>query len=677
MVRRLALKTGSFALILPEVVSGHVEFPFYGKVTAIEGETATVESLSEHESFTGQVPANSLQASLVTKAEATRLRHRALLRQAAWIQSAGRYWHGQVVGFDGRLARLQLPARTVLVEPSELTAVAPVVALLLRDISFSTDDMSADTLTDVHSTILERILEGPDASNDIAAVLHELVPRSALPTGNEVVQWVDSRTGVERTFRLQHVVDFAYVNDGNNPWPPSLRSSIGHSFCDDPLMREASAVRSAANSGPATQRHVSTPVSLSSLFADAESAHSSNPSPHVPPRTPRRRSDPAGELELQEPPRVRSRTVSAGRPDYNVHMASPAQLQAGGLDTRVIDALVDQPDLLGRYIRLVSSSISPVETATGNDPEPERRTSKYAFAPTSTQISIHDAITAPSHRGKHPTLFVETLIQSTAVRFQPHPGVVMRIFDFQFGLLGLSILHFIPFGIHQRMAWLNKGGVNMQNFSAGVAVPRPEPAESMGTLIDASRVLCRFAQDFFTPPVRDVFEALLELFQRLDSWHTWAAVDLPHLIYWANEVLENFRSRVHSSHDPISSSESVVARISLNDGELQNVLHSSARRPSISHQPGRRGGNPVALREQPGQQSAQPRIPRQIFDLIPKHNGRQICLRYLSVLGCSSGSSDRCNYGSRVHAVPDSLDARVKGHIIQRMGGLGEQFSHL
>ncbi|KAL3674201.1 hypothetical protein V7S43_000161 [Phytophthora oleae] len=73
----------------------------------------------------------------------------------------------------------------------------------------------------------------------------------------------------------------------------------------------------------------------------------------------------------------------------------------------------------------------------------------------------------------------------------------------------------------------------------------------------------------------------------------------------------------------------------------------------------------------------QPRIPPAIFDLIHTHNGLPVCLRFLSAMGCPSGASTRCVYGARAHAAPETLDARVKGHIIQRMGGLSDRFSHL
>ncbi|POM70051.1 Hypothetical protein PHPALM_13584 [Phytophthora palmivora] len=270
---------------------------------------------------------------------------------------------------------------------------------------------------------------------------------------------------------------------------------------------------------------------------------------------------------------------------------------------------------------------------TSHDIEPARRTSKYSFYPSAVQVAVHDSITAPEHRGKLPIVFVETVITA-----------------------------------HQRMSWLNSGGVNMQNFSAGVTAPKSVSASSMGVLVGAARMLCRYDQEYFVQPVRDVLEALLDFLQQLDGWHTWLAADLPHLVYWVNSVLEQFRSFVHSSNgNTQASSLQTISRLSLNDGELQNVMHALSRRSVLNSSTTIRSTTTSARPDRNVQR--QNRIPPAIFDLIPSHNGAPVCLRYLSAMGCPSGNSTHCVYGNRAHVAPDTLDARVKGHIIQRMGG--------
>lgn len=100
---------------------------------------------------------------------------------------------------------------------------------------------------------------------------------------------------------------------------------------------------------------------------------------------------------------------------------------------------------------------------------------------------------------------------------------------------------------------------------------------------------------------------------------------------------------------------------SLNDGELQNLMHALSRRSTQdSQRHSSRERPPMTTTQRDRGNQRQSRIPPAIFDLIPTHNGLPVCLRYLSAMGCPSGSSNRCVYGARAHAAPDTLDVRVK-----------------
>ncbi|OWZ00111.1 hypothetical protein PHMEG_00028775 [Phytophthora megakarya] len=188
-----------------------------------------------------------------------------------------------------------------------------------------------------------------------------------------------------------------------------------------------------------------------------------------------------------------------------------------------------------------------------------------------------------------------------------------------------------------------------------------------------TRMLCRYGHEFFDRPVREVLEAVLNFLQQLDGGILgWLLIYL----IWPIDSQE-FRSLVHAGTGNIKdSSLRTVTRLSLNGGELQNVMHALSRRSTQGFQP---QGNhsqqqsqllpsvpPNTSRDRSGQR--QVRISAAFFFyLIPTHNGLPVCRRYLSAMECSSGSSTRCAFGSRAHIAPATLDARVKGHIIQRI----------
>lgn len=686
MVRRATLQVNGYVFVLPEHVDGVTEYPFYAKVTALSTNTATIQSLELDDPVTCDIDIVTARTSAVSKAEATRTRQRQLVRQAAWTESAARFWHGQVVGMDGRLARLQLDDRVVLVDPSRLTPVAPVVALLLLRVPLSTS-MTRDEVTAMQTTILARILDSSAAvraSNAIPTIPDGLVRPSDIPDGQSYRQWIDPHTGDACKFHLQHAVDYAFVVDGNQSAPAAVRMSVGPSFCRAPYQSVQVPGTNAPIRDPSPSSSsvsMERANSIISLFAQEDPC---TPTPVASSQYPGAQNTPPAPAALEpdsgSAAACHPSGVSPSGAALEGFCSSRPLNQSSSLEARIMEQLLSQPELLARFVQVISTTRPTRPTTATLETEPARRTSKYTFTPTVVQVAVHEAITAPEHRGKAPSIYVETVVYAVAVRFQPHPGIIIRLYDFQFGMFGLSILHFVPFGVHQRMTWLNGGGVNMQNFSAGVIAPRPAAASTMGDLVDAARMLCRYGQEFFAQPVRDVLEALLDFVQQLDGWHSWIASDLPHLVFWINSVLEKYRSLVHSSDGNIhASSLQTTARFSLNDGELQNIMHALSRRSthandrSVLHE--HRLPSSTTSRGRTNQQQA--RIPPAIFDLIPTLNGLPVCLRYLSALGCPSGASNRFVYGARAHAAPDNLDARVKGHIIQRMGGLSERFSHL
>ncbi|KAE8970095.1 hypothetical protein PR001_g27307, partial [Phytophthora rubi] len=585
MVRRASLRVDGYVFLLPEQVDGITEYPFYANVMALSSESATTRSIDLDDPVNCDIDVAEARSAVVTKVEATRTRLRKLLRQAAWTESAARFWHGQVVGIEGRLARLQLEDRVVLVEPARLTPVAPVVAILLLRVPLHAP-MSRDGLLERQATILARILDGSagsPASNAIPTLLEGLVEPSDMPDGHSTCQWIDPRSGQTRTFRVQHAVDYAFVMDGSQPAPTALRLSVGSSFCSDPrFINTASAVRHRDTSIPLSPTaSVDQVSSIVSLFAQELDEHS------VPVKQDPEHNVPVGRVQFEPSPDLHAshdNPAPAHPPARRSPLAGQATVQSSisanraspSLDARIMEQLLQQPELLAHFVQVIATAGTSRTTAPATGAESARRTSKYAFTPTSIQAVVHDYITSPEHRGKHPYVFVESVIHALAVRFQPHPGILIRLYDFQFGMLGLSILHFAPFGVQQRMMWLNAGGVNMQNFSAGVAAPKPPVASSVGDLVDAARMLCRYGQEFFVQPVRDVLEALLDFLQQLDGWDSWMPSDLPHLVYWANSVLEQFRSHVHASDGDVhTSSLQTIQRLSLNDGELQNDVQCS------------------------------------------------------------------------------------------------------
>jgi hypothetical protein len=47
-----------------------------------------------------------------------------------------------------------------------------------------------------------------------------------------------------------------------------------------------------------------------------------------------------------------------------------------------------------------------------------------------------------------------------------------------------------------------------------------------------------------------------------------------------------------------------------------------------------------------------------------------VCMKYLSAVGCSSKSDDRCAFPNHAHFIPNVLSPIVYKHIDENMGGV-------
>ncbi|KAG6623972.1 Serine/threonine protein kinase [Phytophthora cinnamomi] len=71
---------------------------------------------------------------------------------------------------------------------------------------------------------------------------------------------------------------------------------------------------------------------------------------------------------------------------------------------------------------------------------------------------------------------------------KPHPAILMKLFDFAFGIRGLSLAHLERFDFSAQRQW-RREGVNMNNFSASVDFPRPRSLTTMAELFEAFSLL--------------------------------------------------------------------------------------------------------------------------------------------------------------------------------------------
>ncbi|KAE8887983.1 hypothetical protein PF003_g27906 [Phytophthora fragariae] len=60
---------------------------------------------------------------------------------------------------------------------------------------------------------------------------------------------------------------------------------------------------------------------------------------------------------------------------------------------------------------------------------------------------------------------------------------------------------------------------------------------------------------------------------------------------------------------------------------------------------------------------------------IPRQDGKEVCLEFLSKRGCPSSDPNVCDYASRVNFFSAALSEKLKGYIRNRFGGINSKYT--
>lgn len=232
MAPRPVLKLGAFVFILPKQLSSNSDTAQYGRVTELTESEVGIQIFESQECI--RIPLDT--AKVVSKRETTQTQTKRIVRQAVTFCKQNRHWHGQGISVEANKAHVQLRDRIIVVPVKDLTTVTPITALLLLSAHLSAADISSSMFSGFHNSILDRVLGVNDSppTTRISEILHELIPEIDRPTGDSRREWVEPSTGIKRSFRLQHAVDFTFVVDGENNDVSVDPNSLGSSFCHEP-----------------------------------------------------------------------------------------------------------------------------------------------------------------------------------------------------------------------------------------------------------------------------------------------------------------------------------------------------------------------------------------------------------------------------------------------------------
>ncbi|KAG1692094.1 hypothetical protein DVH05_025902 [Phytophthora capsici] len=651
-------------LLMPEDVQDQavVPVPQYGTCDTIVGSTATVR-LSTPPHAVVQVSASTARRRQVSVNEYDAGAPGEWLRKSVVGVSNGNYVTGQVVRYNGNYVTIrtllgEFNSRTV-----DLEEVAPVLCFLIGKSRLRVEDMNAEELTEQYTEILDRILgTNQRGSRSIPRLLAGFRPVREQPQATDTLRWTNTLTGVESTVSVRHAVDYAFFVDGNRRIPASVRANIGDVFDADPRHTNETTEQP---SGEENERD-----DLETLL----------------------QSIGGGAIVPEDSPNPNATYPAAPA------LSSTETLVPQNCHAKILAAIADDPDLIRFYLGLSQKELGkrpapPTEQRESQRrrvlapsdlldvSEPSERRSKNAFNPTRTQQLIHGIIAGPDHAGKDPSDIVDSMISSRSTKFKPHPAIITRVYDIQFGARGLSIMHFWRFDFSSRRAWYADGSVNLSNFSTSVAMPKARKPESLGDISNALMVLLVFAEEFFDHHTCRLISGSREFVEELRSFCQWSSEDVATLTFWFHRLFEDYRAatEMDARHGTTSRTE-IRRRLSLQDPDLQSVLYviqteRLASLAAVSTKATARtlpSSLSVGTRRMETTRSVR-KTPQDVLDALPKQGRLSVCMKHLSSRGCTAKSDDRCAFPNHAHFIPDDLPPVVRKYISAQMGGLREE----
>jgi hypothetical protein len=309
--------------------------------------------------------------------------------------------------------------------------------------------------------------------------------------------------------------------------------------------------------------------------------------------------------------------------------------------------------------------------------EPRFDNHASSFRPSQVEQQVHSAIVHPNLQGKNAQAVLESAQQGPRTKFLASPPVLRAAYDMSFGIRGLSLMHFRRF-YETFDSQTTTGLGNMTKFGRSNTLQPATPPASIAEILDAFDTLLHFAKGFYNTTAYNFFKAGARFMEKYAALTRPDLATCAMLVFWINSKFGKFRSEVVTSD--LRTAALVGQAFVRNDDHLMELLQSQQDRrvaALLAPKPGRPASihRPGPTREQRNSKSSA--VPRELTALLPKQEGKTLCMRYLSKKGCSGPNPGQCFDPNRAHFKPLALPADAKSFIDKNFFGLAPGFNDL
>ncbi|KAE9084423.1 hypothetical protein PF007_g21523 [Phytophthora fragariae] len=481
----------------------------------------------------------------------------------------------------------------------------------------------------------------------------------------KAVPLFDSSTGSIWEVTTKYLLDFMYYKQGGRRTPRNL--VLGDSVFDEPMSR----VNVTAN--PETESSAVGTLLVPLVDHDLLSDSDDDDDPVVAPSM----AIAAAETTRVQPPTVQRASRKRARevPDD----------ASDDIDSLVAlrETYTRNPTMIRNIDQLISMNQTPGDERSFQSLSAPTTDSQSQFRPTAMQRQIHRHLVNGTYACMSARLLLETLqISLQTLDLLPHPAVIRAFFSWDFATQGLSVMHFVSLSDVERRE--RRSASDMSDFSRKNKLPRPSAAGDLATVVDALGGLAAVVKIAYQPFVSTLVEEAQVFVRKLSRSTLGRNFGIPtarsELVNWIDERFECVRllltqgqvdaaQAVHGAFQEGDASFAkliqVVSECRLTHSEKQMTATATRNGPSSNT----RGAQQQHefRRKVKEVKHERPEITADMVQMLPELNGKRLCMKYLSKMGCPS-TREGCFSRRRGHFRPDNIPATIRNLIVQHYG---------
>ena len=465
-------------LLLPEHTNGMIPQVCYAKITKVElGKIfAATKKLPNLPSSAVAINSRLHQPTVVTQAEFKGSQVGVWLRKGVMTLTTEERFHGQVVDYVNRPAKLVVRTRLgdMDMRPDEVAEVAGPVALILFGSQFVASAYTVDRLYEIHDTIMKRIkgsFPSMPPMTDPTEVYDDLVDDASL----DAVEWINPITGVKRPCRPQHVLHAIRWEDNIEDKPEAL--IIGPQWCADPGYEPRVTV-------------VVNPVDPVRRIMHYQTKSRQAPS----------ESDTVPDDLPQEDPEQHEAAIS----EQDDELEEKPEVYSNDFDD---DDLSEVSHLTEQMLRPVNSLRDYANIDQAHEAASVTR-NKDLFYPTKEDMLM---FRATHHRRFHKLTimyYMKVLMQDDSVPFLAYPAMMIDIVTGNFGLIGVTGTDFRVITATARSEFQRKSRDGVRSYGASAKHFDAEPITDLQDMARCYGNISDYYQDRGSPVTKAHFVAV-------------------------------------------------------------------------------------------------------------------------------------------------------------------------